>query len=157
MLKAPGELLHKSRMAVFPHHTRANECGQLAGHADSRVVPGTLQDHRAFPCNGILQTSPTFMGLRSGAPFGSGCAIRAQVSHRGRLVGALPQSDRGRGARHLLRIGFRGMVPSVYAGREFGFAMGSPRSPILGSYGESNSTMAANLRRSSSEDFLVLT
>jgi hypothetical protein len=26
-------LLHKSRMAVFPHHTRANECCQLAGHA----------------------------------------------------------------------------------------------------------------------------
>src|SRR5437667_10763601 len=42
-------------MAVFPHHTRANECCQLAGHAASRVVPGTLQDHRAFPCNGILQ------------------------------------------------------------------------------------------------------
>ena len=26
-------MLHKSRMAVFPHHTRANECCQLAGHA----------------------------------------------------------------------------------------------------------------------------
>jgi len=39
---------------VFPHHTRANECCQLAAHAASRVVPGMLQDHRAFPCNGIL-------------------------------------------------------------------------------------------------------
>ena len=37
-----GELLHKSRMAVFPRHTRANECCQLAGHAASRVVPGTV-------------------------------------------------------------------------------------------------------------------
>jgi hypothetical protein len=27
---------------MFPHHTRANECCQLAGHAASRVVPGTL-------------------------------------------------------------------------------------------------------------------
>jgi hypothetical protein len=44
-----GELLDKSRMAVFPHHTRANECCRLGGHAASRVVPGTLQDHRAFP------------------------------------------------------------------------------------------------------------
>jgi hypothetical protein len=26
-----GELLHKSRMAVFPRHTRANECCQFAG------------------------------------------------------------------------------------------------------------------------------
>src|SRR6266576_6835485 len=42
-------------MAVFPHHTRANEWCRLAGHAASRVVPGTLQDHRAFPCNGILR------------------------------------------------------------------------------------------------------
>src|SRR5229473_5238392 len=39
------------------------------------------------PVTGFSQTSPTFMGLRSGAPFGSGCDIRAQVSHRGRLVG----------------------------------------------------------------------
>jgi hypothetical protein len=42
------------------------------------------------------------MGLRSGAPFGSGCDIRAQVSHRGRLVvwsATLPQSDKGRVAR----------------------------------------------------------
>ena len=38
---------------MFPHHTRANECCQLAGHAASSVVLGTLQDHRAFPCNGI--------------------------------------------------------------------------------------------------------
>ena len=28
-----GELVHKSRMAVFLHQTRANECCQLAGHA----------------------------------------------------------------------------------------------------------------------------
>jgi hypothetical protein len=80
-------LLHKSTMAVFPHHTRANECCQLAGRAASRVVPGTLQDHLAFLVTGFSQTSPTFMGLRSGGPFGSGCDIRAQVSHRGRLVG----------------------------------------------------------------------
>src|ERR1700751_5318847 len=39
------------------------------------------------PVTGFSQTSPTFMGLRSGAPFGSGCDFRAQVSHRGRLVG----------------------------------------------------------------------
>ena len=38
---------------MFPHHTRTNECCQLAGHAASSVVLGTLQDHRAFPCNGI--------------------------------------------------------------------------------------------------------
>jgi hypothetical protein len=82
-----GELLHKSRMAVFPHHTRANECCQLAGYAASRVVPGTLQDHRAFPVTEFSQTSPTSMGLRSGGPFGSGCDIRARVSHRGRSVG----------------------------------------------------------------------
>ena len=31
---------------MFPHHTPANECCQLAGHAASRVVPGTFQDHR---------------------------------------------------------------------------------------------------------------
>ncbi len=72
---------------VFPQHTRANECCQLAGHAASRVVPGTLQDHRTFPCNGILPDLADFYGLRSGAPFRSGCDIRAQVSHRGRLVG----------------------------------------------------------------------
>jgi hypothetical protein len=63
-IRAPqhGELLHKSRMAVFPHHTRANECCQLAGHAASRVVPGTLQDHRAFPCKGILPDLAEFYG-----------------------------------------------------------------------------------------------
>src|SRR5438876_11413282 len=49
-------------MAVFPHHTRANECCQLAGHAASRVVPGTLQDHQAFPCNGILPDLADFYG-----------------------------------------------------------------------------------------------
>jgi hypothetical protein len=47
---------------VFPHHTRANECCQLAGHAASRVVLGTLQDHRAFPGNGILPDLADFYG-----------------------------------------------------------------------------------------------
>lgn len=49
---------------MFPHHTRANECCQLAGHAASSVVLGTLQDHRAFPCNGIniCQGSTEFSG-----------------------------------------------------------------------------------------------
>jgi len=47
---------------VFPHHTRANECCQLAGHAASSVVPGTLQDHRPFPCNGILPDLADFYG-----------------------------------------------------------------------------------------------
>jgi hypothetical protein len=42
------------------------------------------------PVTGFSQTSPTFMGLRSGGPFGSGCDIRAQVSNRGRLVGNYP-------------------------------------------------------------------
>src|SRR5438105_2229650 len=51
------------------------------------------------PVTGFSQTSPTFMGLRSGGPFGSGCDIRAQASHRGRLVGNSSQSDKGRVAR----------------------------------------------------------
>ena len=51
------------------------------------------------PVKGFSQTSPTFMGLRSGAPFGSGCDIRAQVI--GDVWSAtLPQSDKGRVARH---------------------------------------------------------
>jgi hypothetical protein len=29
---------------VFPHHTRANECCQLAGHAASRVVPNPIRE-----------------------------------------------------------------------------------------------------------------
>jgi hypothetical protein len=71
---------------VFPHHTRANECCQLAGHAASMVVPGSRITERS-PVTGFSQSSPTFMGLRSGGPFRSGCDIRAQVSHSGRLVG----------------------------------------------------------------------
>jgi len=47
---------------VFPHHTRANECCLIAGLAASRVVPGTLQDYRAFPCNGILPDLADFYG-----------------------------------------------------------------------------------------------
>jgi hypothetical protein len=47
-------LLHKSRMAVFPHHMRANERCQLAGDAAFRVVPGPLQDRGALPGDGIL-------------------------------------------------------------------------------------------------------
>jgi hypothetical protein len=65
MLKAPSCTMNcskKSRMAVFPHHTRANECCKLAGHAASRVVPGTLQDHRAFPGKGILPDLADFYG-----------------------------------------------------------------------------------------------
>jgi len=48
---------------VFPHHTRANECCQLAGHAASRVVPGTLQNHRAFPGNGTCLAVHIRFGL----------------------------------------------------------------------------------------------
>jgi hypothetical protein len=52
MLKAPlqhGELLHKSRMTVFPHHTRANEFCQPAGHnridvlEDASTAPNSLR------------------------------------------------------------------------------------------------------------------
>ena len=56
------------------------------------------------PVTGSSQTSPTFMGLRSGAPFGSGCDIRAQVSHRGRLVGNSSPIDKGRVAGNPARI-----------------------------------------------------
>ena len=50
------------------------------------------------PVTGFSQTSPTFMGLRSGAPFGSGCDIESRI---GDLWSAtLPQSDKGRVARH---------------------------------------------------------
>src|SRR6266576_1953412 len=86
-------------MAVFPHHTRANECCQLAGHAASRVVPGTLQDNQAFPYNGILPDLAEFYGS----------AIRRAVRGRGATFtpksrigdvwsAALPQSDKGREA-----------------------------------------------------------
>src|SRR6266481_3737154 len=62
-------------MAVFPHHTRANECCQLAGHAARRVVPGTLQDHRAFPSNEILPELADFYGSAIGR------AVRVGVRH----------------------------------------------------------------------------
>jgi hypothetical protein len=74
MLKAPlqhGELLHKSRMAVFPHHTRANECCQSPVTRLAGLSQGRSRITERSPVTGFSQTSPTFMGLRSGAPFGS--------------------------------------------------------------------------------------
>src|SRR6266403_2113334 len=111
MLKARplqhGELLHKSRMAVFPHHTRANECCQLAGHAASRVVPGTLQDHQAFPCNGILPDLADFYWVCDPVRRSGRGATFAPKSRIGDVWSAtLPQSDKGRVARHpALRTG----------------------------------------------------
>ena len=72
---------------MLPHHTGANECCQLADHAASGLSQGRSRITERSPVTGFSQTSSTFMGLRSGAPFGSRCDIRAQVSHRGRLVG----------------------------------------------------------------------
>src|SRR6266478_5201011 len=87
-------------MAVFPHHTRANEWCRLAGHAASRVVPGTLQDHRAFPSNGILPDLADFYGSAIRArPSGRGATF-APESRIGDVWSAtLPQSDKGRVAR----------------------------------------------------------
>jgi hypothetical protein len=49
-----GELLDKSGMAVFPHHTRPNERREFGGPAACRVVPRTLEDRGAFPGDGVL-------------------------------------------------------------------------------------------------------
>ena len=100
-----GELLHKSRMAVFPHHTRANECCQLAGHAASRVVPGTLQDHRAFSCNGILPDLADFLWVCDPAGRSGRGATFAPKSGIGDVWSAtLPQFDKGRVARDTPKI-----------------------------------------------------
>src|SRR5678815_5326852 len=56
-------------MAVFPHDTRADKCGQLGGRAACRVVPGTLQDRGAFTSDGVYPDLAHFYR----------CAIRGAV------------------------------------------------------------------------------
>src|ERR1700687_3743471 len=92
-------------MPVFSHHTRANECCQLAGHAASTVVPGTLQDHRAFPYNGILPDLADFYGsaIRR-AVRGRGATFAPKSRIRDVWSATLPQSDKGRVARHSEQI-----------------------------------------------------
>src|SRR5438309_1509608 len=86
-------------MAVFPHHTRQQVLSARRSRGLAGLSQGCSRITERSPVTGFSQTSPTFMGLRSGGPFGSGCDIRAQASHRGRLVGNSSQSDKGRVAR----------------------------------------------------------
>jgi len=80
---------------VFPRHTRANECCQLAGHAASRVAPGTLQDHRDSPRPRRLLCVCDPAG-RSGR--GATFAAKSRIGDV--WSATLPQSDKGRVARH---------------------------------------------------------
>ncbi len=73
---------HRSPITRAPTSAVSSPVTRLAG-----LSQGRSRITKRSPVTGFSQTSPTFMGLRSGAPFGSGCDIRAQVSHRGRLVG----------------------------------------------------------------------
>src|SRR3979411_3158866 len=106
MLKAPSSTVNVSTRARWrgpPHHTRANECCQLAGHAASRVVPGTLQDHQAFPCNEILPDLADFYWVCDPVRRSGRGATFAPKSRIGDVWSAtLPQSDKGRVARHLV-------------------------------------------------------
>jgi hypothetical protein len=49
-----GKALDQSGMAVLPHDTRADERGELGGHAARLVFPGKLKEHGAFTVDGVL-------------------------------------------------------------------------------------------------------
>jgi hypothetical protein len=95
-----GELLHKSRMAVFPHHTRANECCQLAGHGLAGLSQGRSRITERSPVTGFCQTSPILWVCDPARRSGRGATF-APKSRIGDVWSAtLPQSDKGRVARH---------------------------------------------------------
>jgi hypothetical protein len=54
------KLLDEMRVTVFPHHTRADERRELGRRAPAGIVPGTLQDRRAFSGDGVLPNLPDF-------------------------------------------------------------------------------------------------
>src|SRR5205807_3153136 len=122
MLKAPSSTVNCSTRAGWrcspitraPTSAVSSPVTRLAG-----LSQGRSRITERSPVTGFSQTSPTFMGLRSGGPFGSGCDIRAQVSHRGRLVGNFPQSDKGRVARHLPAMSGRHDLPTSPKGTSF--------------------------------------
>ena len=94
-----GELLHKSRMAVFPI-TRAptsavsSPVTRLAG-----LSQGRSRIAERSPVTGFSQTSPSFVGLRSGGPFGAGATFAPKSRIGDVWPATLPQSDKGRVAR----------------------------------------------------------
>ena len=62
-------------MAVFADDTRPNESSQLGGRAACRVVPGALQDHGAFPGDGVFPYFANFYRCAIGG------AVRVGVRH----------------------------------------------------------------------------
>jgi hypothetical protein len=63
------EPLDEMRMAVFPHHACADERRELGRHSPVGIIPGALQDRRAFPGDGVLPDLADFYR----------CAIRRPV------------------------------------------------------------------------------
>ena len=79
-------------MAVFADDTRPNESSQLGGRAACRVVPGALQDHGAFPGDGVFPYFANFYRCAIGGAVRVGVRHATRVSHSGCVVGITGQS-----------------------------------------------------------------
>jgi hypothetical protein len=105
-----GARFYRCALQINPYAYQARNNKQTAFRTEAEynaaiIVPGTLQDHRAFPCNGILPDLADFYGsaIRR-APFGRGATF-APKSRIGDVWSAtLPQSDKRRVARDTERV-----------------------------------------------------
>ena len=67
-----GEAFNKGRMIMLANHARANEGGEFRSRAAFLVLSRKLEDRCSLAVMGFSHTSPIWMGLKSGGPFGSG-------------------------------------------------------------------------------------
>jgi hypothetical protein len=74
-----GEALDKGGVEMLPDDARPDERSQLGGRAALGIRVRKLEDLGSLTGDGVLQTSPTSIGLRSGAPCGSGCDMRTII------------------------------------------------------------------------------